>query len=161
MDIIVNRSIQKDSWTSVEDGAALPAAEAVVVSFARYLAEKDALLASGKKLGIRFPSDKLPKEIPELGRLDLIAVEFPKYTDGRGYSIGRQLRERYGFRGQLRAVGYVLRDNLLYMERCGFDAFVLHPGKSLESALEAFAELPIPYQATVQDPRPLYRRRVG
>jgi uncharacterized protein (DUF934 family) len=157
--IIKNRAIVSDPYVFVEDGAPLPASEHVFVSFARYLAEKDALLASGKKLGIRLPSDKLPKDIPDLHRLALIAIEFPRFTDGRGYSIARLLRDREKYRGEVRAVGWVLRDNLLYMERSGFDAFALLPGKPLESGLEAFKELPLAYQANAVDPRPLYRRR--
>jgi len=159
MQIIVNRSICEDVYAVAADDEALPAAEHVLVSFARYLAEKDTLLASGKKLGVRLPSDKLPKDLPDLGKLAMIAVEFPKFTDGRGNSIGRMLREREKFTGELRAVGHVLRDQLIYMERCGFNAFVLAPGKSITIAIEAFAELPVAYQATVKDPRPLYRRR--
>lgn len=161
MQIIVDRSICEDVYAVAADGEAIPAAEHVLVSFARYLAEKETLLASGKKLGVRLPSDKLPKDLPDLHKLGMIAVEFPKFTDGRGYSIGRMLREREKFTGELRAVGHVLRDQLLYMERCGFNAFVMAPGKSITIALEGFAELPIAYQATVADTRPLYRRRTS
>ena len=69
------------------------------------------------------------------------------------------LRQRHAYRGELRAVGWVLRDQLQYLERCGFNAFELKPGKPLESALEAFGELSVTYQAAVDDPRPIYRRR--
>jgi uncharacterized protein (DUF934 family) len=159
MQIIRKRTIIEDDFVHVPDGAELPEGKQPIVTLARYVASRDALLARYPALGVRIASDKLPSEVPELGRLALIAIEFPRFTDGRGYSIARQLRERHGFKGELRAVGWVLRDQLYYLERCGFDAFELQPGKSIESALEAFGELTVTYQAAVDDPRPIYRRR--
>ncbi|HSC87168.1 MAG TPA: DUF934 domain-containing protein [Polyangiaceae bacterium] len=158
MQIIRKRAIVEDDFVHIEDGAELPSGGKIIVTLARYLVEKDSLLAAFT-LGVRIQSDKLPKDIPELHRLALVAIEFPRFTDGRGYSIAKLLRQREKFTGEIRAVGWVLRDNLLFMERCGVDAFEVQPGKPLESAVQAFAELEVPYQATVQDPRPLYRRR--
>ena len=129
------------------------------MTLARYAKSAGELLARCPALGVRVPSDKLPEHIPDAARLALIAIEFPRFTDGRGYSVARLLRDRYKFTGELRAVGWVLRDNLFYMERCGFDAFEVKPGKPLESALEAFGEFSATYQAAVDDPRPIYRRR--
>jgi uncharacterized protein (DUF934 family) len=157
--IIRNRAIVTDDFSAVADEVAVPQGKKVVVSWARYVADPGVLLGQVEALGIRVPSDKLPKDIPELHKLALICIEFPRFTDGRGYSVARLLREREKFQGELRAVGWVLRDNLLNMERVGFNAFDLREGKPLESAVQAFAELPIAYQATVADPRPLYRRR--
>lgn len=165
MQIIRKRAIVEDDFVHVPDGSELPtdAAHKPIITLARYAAyahtEREALLARVAGLGVRVPSDKLPADIPELTRLALIAIEFPRFTDGRGYSVARMLRERHGFAGELRAVGWVLRDQLYYMERCGFDAFELAPGKPLDSALQAFGELSVTYQAAVDDPRPLYRRR--
>ena len=165
MKIIRKREIVEDDFVHVPDGVELPEGEGhkPIITLARYSAiahsERDALLARFPHLGVRMGSDKLPSDIPELARLALIAIEFPRFTDGRGYSIARQLRDRNKFTGELRAVGWVLRDQLFYMERCGFDAFELKPGKPLESALEAFGELTVTYQAAADDPRPLYRRR--
>ncbi len=93
-----------------------------------------------------------------LGGLSVIAVEFPQFTDGRGYSIARLLRERYGYAGELRAVGEVLRDNLFYLSRCGFDAFALSDPSGAE-ALEGLADFSEGYQASVERPQPLFRRR--
>jgi uncharacterized protein (DUF934 family) len=160
MQIIRKRAIVDDDFLHVPDGTELPAATArPIVTLARYAAATAELLARYPALGVRIASDKLPADIPELARLALVAIEFPRFTDGRGYSIARQLRDRYKFTGELRAVGWVLRDQLFYMERCGFDAFELKPGKPLASALEAFGELSLTYQAAVDDPRPIYRRR--
>jgi uncharacterized protein (DUF934 family) len=88
-----------------------------------------------------------------------VEVNFPKFGDGRGYSIGRLLRERYGYKGELRAVGEVARDHLYYMEQCGFDAFLLRDGEDVADALAAFDDYSEAYQATVAQPVPLFRRR--
>ena len=157
MKIIRNREIVDDDWVHVADDAELPARP--IVTLARYVKGPDELLRSVPALGVRVTSDKLPADIPELTRLALIAIEFPRFTDGRGYSIARQLRDRYQFRGELRAVGWVLRDQLFYMWRCGFNAFEIQPGKPLESALEAFKEFSVKYQAAADEKLPIYRRR--
>lgn len=96
-----------------------------------------------------------------LDRLTTIVIEFPHFTDGRGYSMARLLRERYGFRGEIRAAGEVLRDNLFYLERCGFDSFVLGDQANLEKALEGFSDFSEAYQASVERPRPLFLRRAA
>jgi uncharacterized protein (DUF934 family) len=159
--IILDRAIVVDEYVELKDGEPVPAgAQHVLVSLSRWAEEHAALTSTAKNVGVVLPSDKLPEDVVELGRLRLIAIQFPRFTDGRGYSVAKLLRDRFGYLGQLRAVGWVLRDNLLYMERVGFNAFDLLPGKPLESGLEAFHELPIAYQATVSDKRPLYRRRV-
>jgi uncharacterized protein (DUF934 family) len=157
--IIRNRTITDDDFVHVPDGAELPAAGKPIVTLARYTAARADLLARYTALGVRITPDKLPTDIPELKRLALIAIEFPRFTEGRGYSIARMLRQRHGFTGEIRAVGWVLRDQLSYMERCGFNAFELKEGKPLPSALEAFGEFSGTYQAELDDPRPIYRRR--
>jgi uncharacterized protein (DUF934 family) len=95
-------------------------------------------------------------------RLDAVMrveVNFPSFTDGRGYSIARLLRERYGYRGELRAVGDVQRDQLFYLARCGFDAFLLREGEDAGAALAALGDFSEAYQASVERPVPLFRRR--
>jgi len=93
--------------------------------------------------------------------LRVVAVEFPKYGDGRGYSIARLLRERLGYRGELRAVGVVARDHLQQMAQCGFDSFLLRDGEDVEAALAAFDDFSEAYQASAAQPLPLFRRRSG
>jgi uncharacterized protein (DUF934 family) len=160
MEIIRNREILRDGWVHVADGDPLPAAADIIVSLERWKQEKDALLARGTKLGVRLKSDQQPAEIADdLSRLAVVALEFPRFADGRAYSSARLLRERYNYKGEVRAVGYVLRDQMFYMHRCGFNAFELHPGKDLREALEAFKDFSVTYQAAADDPRPLYRRR--
>jgi len=88
-----------------------------------------------------------------------VEVNFPKFGDGRGFSIGRLLRERYGYKGELRAVGHITRDHLFFMESCGFDAFKLREGEDPHEALAAFDDFSESYQASVARPQPLFRRR--
>ena len=107
------------------------------------------------------PTDDLAAKAEQIGALGIIAVNFPKYGDGRGYSIGRLLRERYGYKGELRAVGVVARDHLQQMAQCGFDAFLLREGEDAQAALAAFDDFSEAYQASAAQPQPLFRRRVG
>jgi len=105
------------------------------------------------------PADDPAAFAARLARAARVEVEFPKFGDGRGFSIGRLLRERHGYRGELRAVGQITRDHLLSLERCGFDAFELRDGEDPQEALAAFAGFGEAYQATVTQPLPLFRRR--
>lgn len=98
------------------------------------------------------------------GRIDalpLIAVRFPAFTDGRGYSIARLLRERHRYRGELRAMGDIGRDQLHYLARCGFDSFELREGEDPGAAQAALAEFSEAYQAAADEPVPLFRRRAA
>ena len=102
----------------------------------------------------------LPAQLaPDVASLTLISVDFPQFTDGRGYSIGRLLRERYGYQGELRAVGDVQRDQLFYLTRSGFNAFVLRADKDPYKALTAHRDFSEAYQTAVDQPVPLFRRR--
>ena len=105
------------------------------------------------------PSDDPASVADRLDRVARIEVSFPKFGDGRGYSIARLLRERYGYKGELRAVGHITRDLLFFMESCGFDAFELREGEDPHEALAAFEDFSESYQASVKRPVPLFRRR--
>lgn len=105
------------------------------------------------------PTDDPANAAGAVGAARVIAVSFPKFSDGRGYSIGRLLRERYGYKGELRAVGEVARDHLHAMEQCGFNAFQLREGEDPQEALAAFGDFSDSYQATAARPEPLFRRR--
>ncbi|WP_212629789.1 DUF934 domain-containing protein [Pseudomonas sp. KB-10] len=95
---------------------------------------------------------------PFLASLPLIAIEFPSFRDGRGYSQAYLLRTRLGWRGELRAVGDVLRDQLAHMRQCGFDAFAVRADKSVEDAIKGLQGLSVLYGRSVIEPRPLFRR---
>lgn len=103
--------------------------------------------------------DDFESHARRLGQLALIAVDFPSFRDGRGYSIGYLLRTRYGWQGELRAIGDVLRDQLNYMRRCGFDAFAVRADKDIDDALKGLSPYSVQYQGAVDQPLPLFRRR--
>ena len=105
------------------------------------------------------PGDDPARVADRLGAAARVEVNFPSFTDGRGYSIARLLRERHGYQGELRAVGDVLRDQIFYLARCGFDAFLLREDQDAGEALSAFNDFSEAYQASVERPEPLYRRR--
>jgi uncharacterized protein (DUF934 family) len=153
-----------DPWHFVADDEALPDSGAIAVSLARWQREREALLARKSPLGVRLQAGEHPKAIePDLGRLDLVALEFPKWTDGRAFSYARTLREQYGYKGELRAVGQVVRDTLLFMRRCGFDAFQIARADAVATWLKALSEIDVFYQPT-GDGRPTVwelRRRTG
>jgi uncharacterized protein (DUF934 family) len=160
MQIIRQRKIVDDRFVHVPDGNELPATGDVIVSLDRYRELRSALQARGSKLGVQLRSDQEAKLVVDLlPELAVVAIEFPGFKDGRGYTTARLLRERFAFKGEIRAVGDVLRDQLYYMERCGFDAFELKPGKDIDGALQAFQEFSVTYQGATDDPRPLFRRR--
>lgn len=167
--IIKNRSVVRDDWTVVralEDGT-LPTADAlpagrVLVPFALWKQAREALLASRERdaLGVWLAPDDEPADLAgDFEKISLIGVDFPVFRDGRGYSTARLLRERYGWKGELRAIGDVLRDHLNFMARCGFDAFAVRADKDIHDALRAFEEFTVKYQGAFDTPQPLFRRR--
>ncbi len=161
--LIRNRRLATDSWQPLEDAAAaLPAEGGVVVPLATWQARRDELFARTAPVGVQLAAGEGPEAIAaDLGRIDLVAVHFPKFSDGRGHSTARLLRERYGYRGEVRAVGDVLVDQLLFLERCGFDAYALREDQDGGVALAAFGKLSDAYQGTVGEPLPLFRRRMA
>ena len=139
--------VQNDPWRFVADGEDLPPEGAAVVTAKRWLAERDRLLGRNAPVGVRLEAGDQPKAIAaDLERIGLVAVDFPAFKDGRGFSSARLLRERYGYKGEIRAVGRVLRDALLFMLRCGFDAFDLIDKDPVTAWNEAVAELSVFYQ---------------
>jgi uncharacterized protein (DUF934 family) len=98
--------------------------------------------------------------LDHLGEIVLVAINFPVFTDGRGFSYARELRER-GYRGELRAVGHFIRDQLHYLQRCGFDAFQMQDEAALADAVDSLDDFNEHYQAGIDQPLPLFRRRHG
>lgn len=158
--LIHARRIAVDRWHWLDAGTDARPSGPVVVPCARWVAEREAWLERGGELGVVLgPEDEPAVLAPDVLTLSLIAVRFPAFTDGRGYSMARLLRERHGYRGELRAVGEVLRDQLGYLARVGFDAFALRADQDASQALAAFGEFSEAYQASVDRPEPLFRRR--
>tara|TARA_R110001606_G_scaffold58293_3_gene139781 strand:- start:393 stop:914 length:522 start_codon:yes stop_codon:yes gene_type:complete len=147
MPLIKDRSVVDDTWHHVGDADSLPAEGGVIVSLARWQAERAVLDGRNAPLGIRLKSDERPDAIaPDLERFDVVALEFPTFKDGRAYSTARLLRERYRYTGELRAVGEVLRDQLQFMLRCGFDTFEYAGRTAADEAIAAFDEIGVVYQ---------------
>lgn len=147
-----------DSWRALDAQKPVPAEGDVVVSLTRWSNDRETLRARGGRLGVRIPNDTAPPVLAELAKeASLIEVEIPKLRDGRAYSIARLLRTRFGYRKELRAVGFVARDQLLFLARVGFDAMALASG-SPEAALSAFDELGVRYQAAADEALPLWKR---
>jgi uncharacterized protein (DUF934 family) len=165
--LIKERRIVADSWRRLELGpkGELPEAPTqgdVIVPLALWLAHRDAFLAYPGKLGVWLDANEGPEAIAaDLKRFALVAVNFPKFGDGRGYSIARLLRERYGYKGELRAIGDVLHDHLHFMKQCGFDAFALREDQDAQEALSALDTFSEGYQTSFLRPVPLFRRRVA
>jgi uncharacterized protein (DUF934 family) len=143
-----------DDWHYLGDGqvgdSAVPAADpdagGLILSLQRWLGERAAWLNHAGRLGVVLqPADKIEQLASDISRFALIAAEFPGPTDGRGYTQGRLLRERYLFKGELRAAGYVRRDQLFLLARCGFNSFEL-PEDQLATASSAFSTFTAEYQ---------------
>jgi uncharacterized protein (DUF934 family) len=165
--LIKERRVAEDTWQRLERGAdgALPATPErgdVIIPLELWLERRASLLAYPGRLGVWLDSHEKPETLAgDVDRFAVIAVNFPKYQDGRGYSIARLLRERYGYRGELRAIGEVARDHLFYMAAVGFDAFALREGENVDEAIAAFSDFSESYQSSVKQPVPLFRRRVA
>lgn len=124
MKLVKNAAAVGDDWTHIGDDEDLPEGKAVVVSLARFRAERDKLVGRNAPLGLRLKSNEAPAGVAEdLDRIALVALEFPIFRDGRAYSHAVQLRQRFGYKGEVRAVGDVLWDQIPHMIRCGFDSF--------------------------------------
>jgi len=138
-----------DEFVRITEDAELPAQGAILVSETRFLAGPDALLNRAGKLGVVWPNNRdVDDLVPYLDRLAMVALVFPSFRDGRAYSQARLLRERYGFRGELRATGQVLRDQFVFMLRAGFDAFEVKKQADAEAFTETVKRYSVFYQPT-------------
>jgi len=143
MAFIKDRQLADDQFVNVTDDDDIPAQGPVIVSVKRWQAHRDELIDRGQALGVRLRSDEHPEVIvDDLDQLGVIALEFPTFRDGRAYSYARLLRDRYGYQGEVRAVGDVLLEQLHYMERVGFNAFEFDsddPARDFEIAAADFS----------------------
>lgn len=163
MPVIKHSQVIDDPWTTIAEGDPLPPAETpLIIPLARWQADRSALIARRSPLGVRLASDQSPELIgKELNFFQLFALDFPAFTDGRAYSYARLLREHYGYSGEIRAVGNVLRDQLMFMRRCGFDAFEI-PAASADARAQfqaALSEIDVWYQSAPDAETPAFRRR--
>ncbi|MEX0603861.1 MAG: DUF934 domain-containing protein [Marinobacter sp.] len=155
--------IKTDDWTVIPRPAE---GEVLVLPKGRALIPADLWLANKEhyadkeRVGVWLESHDEPEILADsVDELAIIAVNFPKFTDGRGYSSARLLRERFGYKNELRAVGDVLLDQLQFMKRCGFDSYALRADKDIKLAAHCLSFFSQAYQAATDTEEPLFRRR--
>lgn len=164
MMIIKNKAVIEDGWSALRLGendtpesVAVPPGK-VIVPLKVWQAQRETLQHRAE-LGVWLASDQRAEDLRnDLARFSVVAVDFPRFADGRGYSIAHHLRARLGYRGELRAIGDVLRDQLFYMQRVGFDAFAPRADKDIHEALKGLSDFSLSYQASVDEKLPLFRR---
>jgi uncharacterized protein (DUF934 family) len=162
--VIKNKTIAKDDWTVLRlgekdtpEGVAVPPGK-IIVPLKVWQAQR-AALHDRTELGVWLASDERAEDLKDdIGRFSVIAVDFPKFADGRGYTIAHHLRNRLGYRGELRAIGDVLRDQMFYLQRVGFDAFAARADKDMSEALKGLGDFTFTYQASSDEKLPLFRR---
>ncbi|MCW3148039.1 DUF934 domain-containing protein [Stutzerimonas stutzeri] len=163
--IIKNGQIIDETWHLLpkeETLDGLSNCDDLIVPLHLWVDHAHALKVRDGGLGVWLDADEAVEEIADdLQYFQVIALNFPAFTDGRHYSSARLLRERYGYKGEIRAIGDVLRDQLFFMRRCGFDAFAIRPDRDPEDALQGLKDFSVTYQAAADDALPLFRRRQG
>ncbi len=149
MALINDGKLVEDTFVYVGGDAAVPAAGSVIVGLERWQSDREILLQRGEPLGIRLTSEQPPELIAaDLNEFAVVALEFPAFRDGRAYSYARLIREKYGFQGELRAVGDVLLEQLHFMVRTGFDAFEIESEDPLGDFEVAAGDFSVWYQPT-------------
>ena len=160
MALLRHGALQPNNWRFVGDDAAIPVDEPATVSLKRWQAEGETLRGRNAPIGVRLKNDESALLLgADVHHLAVVEVEFPKFTDGRAFSQARLLRDKLGFKGEVRAFGNVLRDQYLYMTRCGIDAIELPEGKSIDGYLAALQEFTAWYQPASDDRRTVLQLR--
>ena len=165
--LIKNKAVAVDTWTTLElaegetpESVALPPGD-IIFPFSVWQARRSEIISTHKRIGLLLGGDDRVEEIAgDLDYFIVIAVNFPKFVDGRGYSTASLLRQRYHYQGELRAVGDVLHDQLFFMQRVGFDAYAFKDGKDAAKALATgFSTFSDAYQTSTSQQLPYFRRR--
>ena len=149
MPLVKGGKITDDTFVAVADDAALPEGGDVLVSATRYLQDPGSFAQRAGKTGVIWPNNRdVDALVPHLERLAVVALVFPSFRDGRAYSQARLLRERHGYRGELRATGQVLRDQFVFMLRAGFDTFEVKKDADAEAFADTARRYTVFYQPT-------------
>ncbi len=162
MKIINKRQIVEDSWQTIDAETTLDQLPNgnVIVPLSFWNEHKDSLSKRNEPVGILLnPEDDIIDIAEHLGLFSLVVLQFPAFRDGRAYSQARQLRQHFGYQGEIRATGNVLRDQLMYMERVGFTSFEIDSKQDINDAVNAFNEIKVKYQASSDESLPLFKRR--
>ena len=150
--------VERDDWRIIESAAQWDGAPGAILPLELVVAQTARVRASGRAGIWLAPTDDPACTIEFFDWIALIGVQFPKFTDGRGYSSAMLLRSRYGWRGELRALGDVLPDQLWALRRVGFDSFALRADRDPLAALAAFYPFSDSYQGSFDQPLPRFRR---
>ena len=162
MRLVKSGQVVEDRYVRILDEAPIPDDVPVIIPAARLLAEAETILRREAPTGVLWPNNRRIAELaPHLGRLALVALEFPKFRDGRAYSQARLLRESYGFGGELRATGDVLRDQFMFLLRAGFDAFEVRKDADAAAFASEIARHSVFYQSTGDGRVAASRTRLG
>lgn len=149
MPLVKKGAIAADAYVHVGDEAEIPVDGAALIPAARFLADAEMLARRNSPTGVIWPNNRdLDELVPYLDRLSVVALVFPTFRDGRAYSQARLLRERYGYKGELRATGQVLRDQFVLMLRAGFDSFEVKKDADAEAFAATVKRYTVFYQPT-------------
>ena len=149
MRLVSDGRIVEDTYRRIADDAPMPAQGAVLVSADRLIADADDLIGRAAPFGVIWPNNRKVSELaPFLDSLAAVALVFPAFRDGRAYSQARLIREHYGFAGELRATGQVLRDQFMFMLRAGFDAFEVTKDTDAAAFADVLHRYSVFYQPT-------------
>jgi uncharacterized protein (DUF934 family) len=162
MQVIKDKKIINDDWSVVrelDNSATVPTGN-VIFPFSYWQEHRDALLKQNSTHAVWIDGDiETEKLIDDLKHFSIIALDFPAFKDGRSYTHARLLRDRYAYKGDLRAVGDVLRDQLFFMHRCGIDSYEVREDRDAEEALKGLEDFTVRYQAAADDAVPIYKLR--
>ncbi len=162
MRVIKDKAVVDDDWQlirEIENSTPLPEGN-VILPFTYWQANRDEILKHDTQHAV-WIDGAIETEVllDDLEHFSLIALDFPVFKDGRSYSHARLLRDRYAYKGELRSIGDVLRDQLFFMQRCGIDSYEVREDKDIEDALKGLEEFSVRYQASADDALPIYKQR--
>lgn len=162
MRLVKGGQVIEDRFVRVLDDAPLPEGAPVLLPAARFLADAAELAGRNAPVGVLWPNNRaVPELVPHLDRLALVALVFPSFRDGRAYSQARLLRERYGFRGELRATGDILQDEFVFLIRSGFDALEVKKDGDVAAFADALKRYSVFYQPAGDGRVSALRRRLS
>ncbi|MGI9281118.1 MAG: DUF934 domain-containing protein [Endozoicomonas sp.] len=158
--LLKNNEVFEEDFLILESETDSNGSSDILLIPAKNLEQHKELLDQEQQTGLFLDSDdEVEAYADALSRFDLITINFPKFMDGRGYSLCRLLRERYQYQGDIRAIGDVLTDQIFMMKRCGFSSYYLREDQKAEDAIKALDTFTLRYQGSTDDPEPLYRKR--